>query len=95
MNFRKIQDGRDILGKRLRRAMRENGITDQYLTGLLAMEGVRYERSTITRIKNGEIAATPRVVEAICAALRVGGDMRKEWHRAAAADYGYDMGEMA
>lgn len=83
---------RDAVGSRLRRIMLERGLTDQFLRGMLARAGFTCSQPYLNRLKNGHELAFPWTIDYLATALNLDGPTRLEWHKAAAADYGYDMG---
>ena len=83
---------RDAFGSRLKSLMAERGMTDNFVIGLLLGQHYECSQPYLNRIKNGKEPVAPDLVDTICAAMRLDDATRMQMHKAAAADYGYDMG---
>ena len=67
-------------------------MTDAFLCGLLLGQHYEITQPYLNQIKNGRIPVMPDVVDHFCKALQLDATARLDMHRAAAHDYGYDMG---
>jgi hypothetical protein len=78
----------------MRPVLRELNIPDRKVAMLMRALGHPMSASYVSRVMSGKRVLNPQTVNKFCELLRADAGARHKLHRAAALDYGYDIGSI-